>query len=68
MENTFYEKIMKLFYKSIVGAKKTSIGKYFNDNCFLEDSNGSIKVRDYESEDLIFIVSYDSHGIVTDIQ
>lgn len=59
--------ILSLLAKSIIGKDKKSIEPYFNNKCFMEDSNGSIKVRDFESEDLIFVVSYNSSNIVTNI-
>jgi len=61
------ELFLKLLEKSVVGKNKRDINKYFNDDCFMEDSNGSIKVRDNLSEELVFVVTYNSHNIVIDI-
>lgn len=62
------ELFLKMLEKSCIGQNKKDIAKYFNANCFFEDSNYSIKVRDIDTEELIFVVSYDNNNIVTDLQ
>jgi len=62
------ELFIKLFKKSAIGKNKAELQTYLNSNCFIEDSNGSIKIRDYDTEDLIFIASYNRNNTITDIQ
>ena len=62
------ELFLKLFEKSVVGKNKKELPKYLNNNCFIEDSNGSIKIRDYDTEELIFVASYSRKNVITNIQ
>lgn len=62
------ELIIKLFKKSAIGKNKAELQAYLNSNCFIEDSNGSIKIRDYDTEDLIFVASYNCNNIITVVQ
>lgn len=62
------ELILKLFEKSVVGKNKKELPKYLNSNCFIEDSNGSIKIRNNNTEELIFVASYSRENVITNIQ
>lgn len=60
--------VFELLKKSVLNKSVNNAKQYFNDKeCYLEISNNSIKVRDNISDDIAFILSFNSKKKVTNI-